>query len=39
LVHEPLISAFEEKNMRHPVMYEQVDVKFHKDAPQSARHN
>jgi 3-isopropylmalate/(R)-2-methylmalate dehydratase small subunit len=39
LVHEPLISAFEEKNMRHPVMYEPVDVKFHKDAPQSARHN
>lgn len=39
LVHEPVISAFEEKNMRHPVMYEQVDVKFHKDAPQSARHN
>jgi hypothetical protein len=25
--------------MRHPVMYEPVDVKFHKDAPQSARHN
>jgi 3-isopropylmalate/(R)-2-methylmalate dehydratase small subunit len=39
LVHEPLISTFEEKNMRHPVMYEAVDVKFHKDAPQSAQHN
>jgi 3-isopropylmalate/(R)-2-methylmalate dehydratase small subunit len=39
LVHEPLISTFEEKNMRHPVMYEAVDVKFHKDTPQSAQHN
>jgi 3-isopropylmalate/(R)-2-methylmalate dehydratase small subunit len=30
LVHEPYIAAFEKKNLRHPVMYEPVDVKFHK---------
>jgi 3-isopropylmalate/(R)-2-methylmalate dehydratase small subunit len=39
LVHEPRISAFEAKNLKHPVMYEAVDVKFHHDAPQDARHN
>ena len=39
LVHEPKISAFEAKNLKHPVMYEAVDVKFHHDAPQDARHN
>jgi 3-isopropylmalate/(R)-2-methylmalate dehydratase small subunit len=33
LVHEPQISSFEQKNLRHPVMYEAVDVKFHKQAP------
>ena len=30
LVHEPDISSFEAKNLRHPKMYESVDVKFHK---------
>jgi 3-isopropylmalate/(R)-2-methylmalate dehydratase small subunit len=30
LVHEEYISSFEKKNLRHPKMYEQVDVKFHK---------
>jgi 3-isopropylmalate/(R)-2-methylmalate dehydratase small subunit len=30
LVHEADISSFEQKNLRHPKMYEPVDVKFHK---------
>ena len=30
LVHEEDISSFEQKNLRHPKMYEPVDVKFHK---------
>jgi 3-isopropylmalate/(R)-2-methylmalate dehydratase small subunit len=30
LVHEADISSFEHKNLRHPKMYEPVDVKFHK---------
>ncbi len=30
LVHEPHISDFEEKNLKHPAMYDAVDVKFHK---------
>jgi 3-isopropylmalate/(R)-2-methylmalate dehydratase small subunit len=29
LVHEPHITAFEERNLNVPVMYEPVDVKFH----------
>src|SRR5580698_5815636 len=39
LVHEPRISAFEATNLKHPAMYEAVDVKHHSDSPQSARHN
>jgi 3-isopropylmalate/(R)-2-methylmalate dehydratase small subunit len=39
LVHEPRISAFEAANLKHPAMYEAVDVKHHSDSPQSARHN
>jgi 3-isopropylmalate/(R)-2-methylmalate dehydratase small subunit len=39
LVHEPRISAFEAKHLKHPVMYESVDVKHHSDKPQAARHN
>jgi 3-isopropylmalate/(R)-2-methylmalate dehydratase small subunit len=31
LVHEPLISSFEAKNLRVPVMAEPLDVKFHHD--------
>jgi 3-isopropylmalate/(R)-2-methylmalate dehydratase small subunit len=30
LVHEPHITAFEERNLNVPVMYEPVDVKFHR---------
>jgi 3-isopropylmalate/(R)-2-methylmalate dehydratase small subunit len=30
LVHEEDISSFEQKNLRHPRMYDPVDVKFHK---------
>jgi len=30
LVHEPDITAFEERNLNAPVMYEPVDVKFHR---------
>jgi 3-isopropylmalate/(R)-2-methylmalate dehydratase small subunit len=30
LVHEAHITAFEERNPNHPVMYEPVDVKFHR---------
>jgi 3-isopropylmalate/(R)-2-methylmalate dehydratase small subunit len=32
LVHEEHISSFEQKNLRHPRMYEPVDVKFHKQS-------
>jgi 3-isopropylmalate/(R)-2-methylmalate dehydratase small subunit len=39
LVHETKISAFEEKNMRHPHMHDAVDVKNHSNTPQNARHN
>jgi 3-isopropylmalate/(R)-2-methylmalate dehydratase small subunit len=39
LVHEPRISSFEEKNLKHPAMYGDVDVKHHSESPQSARHN
>jgi 3-isopropylmalate/(R)-2-methylmalate dehydratase small subunit len=31
LVHEPHISAFENRNLAPPVMYEPVDVKFHRE--------
>jgi len=30
LVHEPQITAFEERHLNVPVMYEPVDVKFHR---------
>jgi 3-isopropylmalate/(R)-2-methylmalate dehydratase small subunit len=39
LVHETKISAFEEKNLKHPMMYEAVDVKHHSDTPKEAHHN
>ena len=39
LVHEPRISAFEAVHLKHPKMYEAVDVKHHSDDAQSARHN
>jgi len=39
LVHESKISAFEEKNLKHPMMYDAVDVKHHSDTPHAARHN
>jgi hypothetical protein len=38
-VHEPKISAFEEKNLKHPMMYDTVDVKHHTDKPHAAHHN
>lgn len=31
LLHEPQITAYESKHLRYPVMYEAVDVKFHKE--------
>jgi 3-isopropylmalate dehydratase small subunit len=30
LVHDPHISSFERKTLKLPVMYEAVDVKYHK---------
>ncbi|HEY4877569.1 MAG TPA: 3-isopropylmalate dehydratase small subunit [Candidatus Acidoferrales bacterium] len=39
LVHEPKISAFEEKNLKHPMMYDAVDVKHHSNKPHEAQHN
>jgi 3-isopropylmalate/(R)-2-methylmalate dehydratase small subunit len=39
LVHEPKISAFEADNLKHPQMYDAVDVKHHSNNPQAARHN
>jgi 3-isopropylmalate dehydratase small subunit len=31
LVHEPEISSFEQDNLHVPMMYEPVDVKFHRN--------
>ena len=33
LVHDPHITGFERKNLRLPVMYDPVDVKYHKQEP------
>jgi 3-isopropylmalate/(R)-2-methylmalate dehydratase small subunit len=37
LVHDPHITNFENKNLRLPVMYDPVDVKYHKQEP--SQHN
>ena len=39
LVHEKDISAFEQKNLRHPKMYDPVDVKFHKQPARNISHS
>ena len=36
LVHEKEIAAFEKKGLREPHMYQPVDVKFHREAPQKS---
>ena len=39
LVHEPKISSFENRGLKHPKMYSPVDVKHHSDTPHAAHHN